>query len=66
MSFISCFKVKQKATVYTVGKTTILTTMAVVICRSIAEKISEEKGLELNESIDFIAECIKEGCNTLR
>ncbi len=66
MNFILCFRIKQKAKVFMKGKTTNLLTMAVAVCRFIAEKISEEKGMELNESIEFLTECIKEGHNALK
>lgn len=66
MNFISCFQIKKRAKIYMVGKTVNLLTMAIAICRFVAEKISEEKGMELNESIDFVVECIKEGYSTVK
>jgi len=66
MNFISCLKVKQKAKVHMVGGTLSLLTMVVAICKAIAERISKEKGLNLDESIEFIAESIKDGYKTLK
>ena len=66
MNFISCFQVKQKAKILMVGKTINLLTMAVAICKLTAEKISEEKGVGLNESIEFVTSCVKEGHSTLK
>lgn len=66
MNFISCSQVKQKVKVKMIGKTANLLTITVAVCRFVAERISEEKGVELNESIEFVAECIKEGHSTLK
>lgn len=49
-----------------VGKSVNLLTMAVAVRRFVAEKISKEKGMELNESVEFVANCIKEGHRTLK
>lgn len=66
MNFISCFQIKQKAKIQMIGKSVNLLTMTVAICRFVAEKISEERGMNLNESIELVVECIKEGHSTLK
>lgn len=66
MNFISCFQINKKAKVHMAGKTINLLTMVVAICKFTAEKISIEKDIGINESIEFVVSCIREGYSTLK
>ncbi|MFR3727640.1 hypothetical protein [Lacrimispora sp.] len=66
MNFISCLKVKQKAKVHMAGGTLDLLTLVVAICKTIAERISKEKGLNLDESMKFVVQSIEDVYKTLK
>ncbi len=61
MNIIFCFKQRGKGKVYLCGNTISLLTMVVAISRTLAEKVSKEKGLVLDRSVEFITESIKDG-----
>lgn len=65
MTFIFSFKANKKLKVFANGGTLGTLTLIIAICRSAAEKISKERGMELEQAIKFINECIEEGYESL-
>ena len=61
----ACSKNK-KAKVKAVGKTLDLLTLLVANSKCLAERISEEKGIGLNEEENILVDCIKDGMKTIK
>lgn len=55
----------EKAKVKAVGKTLNLMTLLVAISKFLAEIISEENGVSLDEAEDIVVDCIKDGMKTI-
>lgn len=55
----------EKAKVKTVGKTLSLLALLVSISKCLAERISEEKGVGLDEAENIVIDCIKDGTKTI-
>lgn len=65
MNFIFCYRSNKKLKVFVNGSTLGTLTLITAIGKSVAEKISREKGMELEHAIKFINECIEEGYELL-
>lgn len=61
----ACSKNK-KAKVKAIGKTLNLMTLLVVISKCLAERISKEKGVSLDEAENIVVDCIKDGMKTVK
>lgn len=55
----------EKAKVKAVGKTLSLLTLLVSISKCLSERISEEKGVGLDEAENIVIDCIKGGMKTI-
>jgi len=55
----------EKAKVKTVGKTLSLLALLASISKCLAERISEEKGVGLDEAENIVIDCIKDGMKTI-
>lgn len=55
----------EKAKVKVVGKTLNCLTLLVAISRCLSERISEEKGVGLDEAENIVIDCIKDGMKTI-
>lgn len=66
MGIIFACSKNKKAKVKAVGKTLNLMTLFVAISKSLAEKISEEKGVSLEKAEDIVVDCIKDGMKTVK
>ena len=60
MVLLLCIKKKNKAKVFSMGKLLSLLTMATVICQAIAEKVADNKGIELDQAMNFVVDSILE------
>lgn len=56
----------EKAKVKVVGKTLNLLTLLVAISKCLAERISEEKRVSIEEAEDIVVDCIKDGIKTIK
>ena len=65
MTFIFSYKTNKKLKVFANGGTLGTLTLIIAICRSVAEEISKERGVELEQAIKFINECIEDGYESL-
>ena len=65
MGIIITFTKKEKVKVKVAGKTLSLLTLLVAISKYLAERISEEKGVSLEEAKDIVVDCIKDGIKTI-
>lgn len=54
-----------KAKVKAVGKTLNLLILLVSISKCLAERISKEKGVNLEKAENIVADCIKDGMKTI-
>jgi len=66
MGIIIAYSKKEKAKVKAVGKTLNLLTLLVAASKSLAERISEEKGVSLAEAENIVVDCIKDGMKTIK
>lgn len=60
----ACTK-NDKAKVKVVGKTFNLLTLLVVVSKCLAERISKEKGVSMEQAEDIVVDCIKDGMKTI-
>lgn len=60
----ACTK-NQKAKIKAVGETLSLLTLRVAISKYLVEKISEEKGVNLEQAENIVVDCIKDGMKTI-
>lgn len=65
MKIIFAFTKNKKAKVKAVGKTLDLLILLVAISKCLSERISEEKGVGLDEAENIIIDCIKDGMKTI-
>lgn len=65
MGIIFSFKRSKKAKVKAMGKTLDLLTLLVAISKCLAEKLSEEKGIDLEEAENIVVDCLKDGLGTI-
>lgn len=65
MGIIFAFTKNKKAKVKAAGKTLSLLTLLVVISKCLVERISEEKGVSLEEAESVVVDCIKDGLKTV-
>lgn len=61
----ACTK-NQKAKIKAVGETLSLLTLLVAISKCLVEKISEEKGVSLEQAENIVVNCIKDGMKTVK
>lgn len=66
MGIVFAYTKNQKAKVKAVGKTLNLLTLLVSVSKCLAERISEEKGVGLNEAENILVDCIKDGMKTIQ
>lgn len=60
MEILLCYQKKEKVKLWTHGKTIRSLTMAAVICKAVAEKISNDNGLPQKEALEFVLDSIRE------
>lgn len=65
MGIIYAYTKNKKAKVKVAGETLSLLTLLVAISKCLAERISQEKGVGLEEAQDIIVDCIKDGMKTI-
>ncbi len=56
----------EKAKVKAVGKTLNLLTLLVSISKCLAERISKEKEMSVEEAEDIVVDCIRDGMKTIK
>lgn len=66
MRIIFAFTKSDKAKVKAVGKTLSLLTLTVAISKCLAERIAEEKGVNLEKAEYIVVDCIKNGMKSLK
>lgn len=66
MGIIFAFTKNKKAKVKVVGKALNLLTLLVSISRYLAERLSEEKEVSLEEGENIVFDCIKDGMKTIK
>lgn len=65
MEIVFAYIKNNKAKVKAVGKTLNLLILLVSISKCLAERISEEKGVSLDEAENIVVDCIKDGIKTI-
>lgn len=65
MKIVFAYIKNQKAKVKAVGKTLDLLVLHVAISKCLAERISEEKGVNLEEAENIVLDCVKDGMKTI-
>lgn len=65
MEIVFAYIKNQKAKVKAVGKTLDLLTLLVAINKCLLERISEQKGVGLDEAENIVIDCIKDGIKTI-
>lgn len=60
MGLLLCIKRKNKIRVFAIGKLLNSLTMATLICQAIAEKLANEKKIEVDQAMKFVFESIVE------
>ena len=65
MKIICAYTKNKNAKVKAAGGTLSLLTLLVAISKCLAERISEEKGVDLEEAESVVIDCIKEGLKTV-
>lgn len=65
MGIICAYTKNKKAKVKVAGKTISLLTLLVAISKCLAERISEEKGVGLEEAESVVVDSIKDGLKTV-
>lgn len=66
MGIIYAYTKNKKAKVKVAGETLSLLTLLVAISKCLAERISEEKGVGLEEAESVVVDCIKDGIRNIR
>ncbi len=66
MEIIFAYIKNQKAKVKAVGKTLSLLTLLVAISKCLAERISKERVVSMEEAEDIVVDCIKDGIKTMK
>lgn len=66
MGIIFAYKKNKIAKVKAVGKTLNLLTLLVAISKCLSERISEEKGVGLEEAENIVIDCIKDGMKIMQ
>lgn len=65
MGIVFSFIKNKKAKVKAIGETLDLLTLIVAINKCLAEKFSEEKGIDLEEAENIVVDCLKDGLRTI-
>lgn len=65
MKIIFASTKNKKAKVKAVGKTLDLLTLLVAISKCLSKRISEEKGVGLDDAENIVIDCIKDGMKTI-
>lgn len=65
MEIVFAYIKNNKAKVKAVGKTLNLLILLVSISKCLAERISKEKQMSLNEAENFVLDCIADGMKTI-
>lgn len=66
MEIVFAYIKNNKAKVKAVGKTLNLLILLVSISKCLAERISKEKQMSLNEAENFVLDCIADGMKTIK
>ena len=65
MSFLMCLQRKNKVKVLNMGNAIETMTMTMAICKTIADKIADERKLTKEDALEFLIESITESYNSL-
>lgn len=65
MEIIFAYMKNKKVKVKAVGKTLSLLTLLVAISKCLSERISEEKGVSLEQAENIVVDCLKDGTKTI-
>lgn len=65
MEIIFAFVKKKKARVKATGEMINLLTLLIAISKCLAEKLSEEKRVNLEEAQNIVVDCLKDGMKTI-
>ena len=66
MGIICAYTKNKKAKVKAAGDTLSLLTMLIASSKCLAERISQEKGVGLEEAEDIVVDCIKDGIRNIK
>lgn len=66
MGILIAFTKNDKAKVKAAGKTLSLLSLLVAISKCLAERISSEKKVSLEEAENIVVDCIKDGMKTIK
>lgn len=66
LEVLIAFTKNGKAKVKAIGKTLNLLTLTVAISKCLAERISKEKGVSLEQAENIVVDCIKDGIKTMK
>lgn len=65
MRIVFAYSKKERAKVKVVGKILDLMALLIAISKCLAERISKEKGVYLEEAENLVVDCIKEGIKVM-
>ena len=60
LEFLLCYQKKEKVRIWIPGKTIKSLAMAAIICKAVAEKVSNDSGLPQKEALEFVLKSIQE------
>lgn len=66
LNIIFAYLRNKKSGVKAIGDTLNLLTLFVAISKSLAERISKEKNINMEEAEKFIIECVSDGIQTIK
>lgn len=66
MGIIFAYSRNKKAKIKAIGGTLNLLTLLVAISKCLSERISKEKGVNLEETEKIVADCIKDAMKTIK
>lgn len=65
MKIILAYSKKKRTKINAIGNTLSLLTLLVAISKLLAERVSKEKKIDINEAENFIIECVSDGIKTI-
>jgi hypothetical protein len=65
LGILLCYQKKEKVKLWAHGKTIRSLTMTAVICKAVAEKISNDNGLPQREALEFVLDSIREAQDSI-
>lgn len=65
LKIIFAYSRNKKSKVKAIGNTLELLTLFVAISKSLAERISKEKNINIDDAENFIVECVSDGIKTI-